>query len=144
LPAGRGNSACGAVQNADLTSTEKVAEILLRGTGGQVSKAVLVEVPGRHRPGEQVAGLDGAADLGEQRPPVVVSPPAAPYKTLIAPAPWMLLTSSSGALIARSAKPSWLKSPDATPEPNRSPCSGMLPTWVNSWLPVPLSPLAVP
>jgi hypothetical protein len=79
--------------------------------------------------------------------PVPVSPAAPPYSTLTAPTPNRLLD-SPGAPTARSAKPSLLKSPAAKTSPKKSPSSAVLPTpglsWVNNWLPDPVSPAAPP
>ena len=65
-------------------------------------------------------------------PPLVESPPPEPYRTLTTPASSLLATSSKGVPAARSAKPLLLKSPAAKVQPNQSPRSGLLPTWVNS------------
>jgi hypothetical protein len=50
---------------------------------------------------------------------------------LKAPAAPALPTASKGAPAARSANPSWLKSPAASAAPNWSPSSTMPPTWKN-------------
>jgi hypothetical protein len=73
--------------------------------------------------------------------PVPVSPAALPYSTLTAPTSCRLLDSPA-APIARSAKPSLLKSPTPNALPKVSPASAVLPTpavfWVKNWLPVPV------
>src|SRR5215211_2561904 len=78
------------------------------------------------------------------RPPLVVKPPGGPYSTLTTPAAKTLPTDSYGAPTARSAKPSWLKSPAANAQPNQSWVSAALPTWVNSRPPAVVNPSAEP
>src|SRR5262245_54854924 len=67
---------------------------------------------------------------------------------LTTPAPVTVPTESNGAPTARSAKPSALKSPAASPVANWSPCSAwsLIPrlSWVQNWLPVVARPFAVP
>src|SRR6266545_3535080 len=81
--------------------------------------------------------------------PAPVRPLAEPYSTLTSPASTIDPTSSNGTPTARSAKPSLLKSPVASENPNRSPASagpGTPPApCQNCWLPAPpVRPLAEP
>src|SRR5215475_1973270 len=79
--------------------------------------------------------------------PVGVSPAALPYRTLTAPASRTLPTDSNGTPMARSAKPSLLKSPTVSVSPNEScssPVSAPDVSWVKNWLPVPVNPAARP
>src|SRR6266511_4304019 len=79
--------------------------------------------------------------------PAPVNPPAEPGRTLTAPAPAMS-PSCSPTPTARSAKLSPSKSPTASASPKPSPGSATPGTpglfWVNSWLPIPVSPPAEP
>jgi hypothetical protein len=72
------------------------------------------EATGGQGEAEVVVGFGRAWDARavwvNSRPPALVSPPAAPYSTLTAPASERLPTASPGAPAARSAKPSRLKS----------------------------------
>src|SRR6266508_4170216 len=80
--------------------------------------------------------------------PAPVNPPAEPGRTLTAPAPAMS-PSCSPTPTARSAKLSLSKSPAVSAKtPKASPGSATPGTpglfWVNSWLPIPVSPSAEP
>src|ERR687897_788387 len=80
--------------------------------------------------------------------PFPVNPPVVPYSTFTAPPLAAAPTFSRHTPTARSAKPSPSKSPAAIVPPKASSPSALLPTpglsWVNSWLPVPVSPPVVP
>ena len=80
--------------------------------------------------------------------PVAVRPAADPRSTLTAPAFAIAPTSSPRAPIARSSKPSLLKSPTARASPKRSPVSATLSmpalSWCQNWLPVAVRPAADP
>ena len=104
----------------------------------------MVEVSTGQLLAELIAGLRQPPDLVNNRPPLVVNPAAEPGSTLSAPASPMVPTSSSGAEAARSANPSWLKSPAANANPNRSRFSAFPPTWVNNRPPLVVSPQPIP
>src|SRR6266545_2201627 len=80
--------------------------------------------------------------------PVADRPAAEPYRTLTEPPLTAAPTSSEGAPTARSSTPLLLKSPaaSASPKPSSVSAAPTIPgvSWVNCWLPVPVSPAAEP
>jgi hypothetical protein len=64
LPARAGQAGGRAIHHADRPRIAEAADGLERGAGGQISKAVMVEIPDRQRLAEEVARLGAAGDPG--------------------------------------------------------------------------------
>jgi hypothetical protein len=152
LAAGAAEPTCRAVQHVDRPGKGDVADILVADADGQVSEAVLVEVTGRQRIAEVVLRFGAISHaqgvLGEQRATGAAEAVRQAIQQDDRPGVDDAAKALERAPTARSAKPSWLKSPAASEKPKRSLFSALLATpevfWVKYWLPLPLSPPAEP